>query len=219
MVNLYALSRSELKNRTKFKCLHRHNGISHPECWNKQNGTIEKIAYLDIETSNLSSDFGVILSYVLGADGNYYKRVLTTQEIRGGIYDKKLCEELCRDIKEYNRVVTYYGSRFDIPFIRSRCVYWGLDFPVYKQLYHTDAYLTVKYKFGTLHSRRLGVVAPFFKIPAKKHSLNPEIWFKCMSGNEKALKFVLTHNIEDVVSLEKLWRKINRYTRLQKTSI
>ena len=213
------LTKDEILKRYNFICVHHHRGTEHPKCYEQAKGLEDNIGFLDIETSNLSSDFGVVLSYCIGSEGKYKKRVLSQKEIRKGIYDRRLLEECCRDIKDFSRVVTYYGSKFDIPFLRSRCLYWSLDFPVFKEVLHTDAYLVVKYKFGTLHSRRLGVVAPFFGIEAKTHPLSPQIWFKCMSGDEKALQFVLTHNIEDVISLEKLWKKISKYTKLNKTSI
>jgi hypothetical protein len=96
---------------------------------------------------------------------------------------------------------------------------YNLPFPLYNEVRHTDAYLVIKHKFGTLHSRRLGVVAPFYGISAKGHPLNPTIWLKCLSGNKKALDFVWTHNKEDVVSLKKLWKKVSKYVKLNKTSL
>lgn len=220
MFNPFALSESEKKKRLKFRCKHRHNGISHFSCYDKRNGFIEKIGYLDLETSNLKSDFGIILSYCIKEDGGkIVGRSLTPSEIKNGIYDKKLLKELCVDIRKFTRIITYYGTKFDIPFMRSRCLLYHLNFPVWKELSHTDAYYVVKHRFGTLHSRRLGVVAPFYGIESKGHPLNPTIWISCLSGNKRALSWVFTHNKEDVVSLEKLWHKICIYTNMKRTSI
>ena len=217
---LLTLSKVEKNKRLKFKCVHRHNGLTHSPCYDQAHGLIEKVGYLDIETSNLSSDFGCILSYCIGDDNEkLIGRVLTPQEIKSGIYDKILLKELCADLKRFTRIITYYGSRFDIPFCRSRSLLYHLPFPTYKTLWHTDAYLVVKYKLGTLHSRRLGVVAPFYGISAKGHPLNPTVWLKCLSGNQNALNFVWSHNKEDVITLKRLWHKISQYTKLNRTSI
>jgi uncharacterized protein YprB with RNaseH-like and TPR domain len=221
---LLTLSATERKKRENWHCTipshKRANGIHHSTCYDNSLGIAEKVGYLDIETSNLSSDFGCILSYCIKEDnGRIHGRTLTPSEIKNGVYDKELLREFCQEITHFTRVITYYGLRFDIPFLRSRCLLYHLSFPIYKQILHTDAYFVVRHKLGTLHSRRLGVVAPFYGIVSKEHPLNPTIWLKCLSGNKRALNFVFTHNKEDVVSLEKLWHKINKYTRLNKTSI
>lgn len=194
--------------------------MHHPACYDKANGLYEKVGYLDIETSNLSSDFGCILSYCIKEDnGEIIGRCLTPQEIKEGIYDKNLLGELCEDLRKFTRVITYYGGKFDIPFIRSRALLHHKKFPEFGQLLHTDAYMTMKFKFRTLHSKRLGVVAPFYGIASKGHPLNPTVWLKCLSGNQNALNFVFTHNKEDVVSLEKLWHKVSVFTKMNRSSV
>jgi len=191
----------------------------HPKCFDNKYEIKEKVATLDIETSNLSATFGIVLTYCLKPlNGKTIKRSITKDDIERGLYDKLLLRNFCRDVLQFDRVITWYGKRFDIPFLRTRCVFWGLDFPVDNEILHTDAYFISKFKLK-MHSNRLGVVAPFFHIAAKAHPLNPEIWFRCMRGDKKALKFVLLHNEEDVVSLEKLWIKLNKYHKLTKTSI
>jgi len=213
------LRKDELIRRLKFHCVHRHTGLDYPECYDQAHGKSEKVGFLDIETSNLNADFGIVLSWCIKEEGGrVIKRIITSDEIRQHIYDKNLLKDFCQQARQFSRLITYYGTRFDIPFLRTRCLFWNLPFPVYKELNHSDAYIIMKHRFN-LHSKRLGVVAPFFKIPAKEHPLNPEIWFRCMSGDKRALAFVLTHNTEDVVSLEGLWEKISKFARIQNTSI
>lgn len=214
-----ATTQAEFRKRREFRCIHRHNGISHSKCYESGNKLKERVGYLDIESSNLNASFGVILSYCIGTDdGKVYKRVVTPDEIKKGTFDKDLLRDLVRDILRFDRVVTWYGSKFDIPYIRTRCLYHNVPFPVFRECMHTDAYMIAKYKLK-MHSNRLGAVAPFLGIPAKGHPLNPEVWLKALSGNVKALKFILTHNIEDIVSLREVWKKINKYANLQTTSI
>jgi uncharacterized protein YprB with RNaseH-like and TPR domain len=76
----------------------------------------------------------------------------------------------------------------------------------------------MKKKFK-LHSNKLGVACGFFGIKAKEHPLSPSIWFRAMAGKSDALKFILTHNLEDVYSTEKLMNKIWKYSRITKSSI
>lgn len=209
----------QLQARREFRCVHRHNGLGHPECFKKQNKLTEHVGYLDIESSNLNASFGVILSYCIGDDnGKILKRVITPEEIKSGVFDKYLLKDLVTDILKFDRIVTWYGAKFDIPFIRTRCLYHKIPFPVFGERMHTDAYLIAKHKLK-MHSNRLGAVAPFLGIPAKGHPLNPEVWLKALSGHKEALRFILTHNIEDIVSLRDTWHRINHYIRLTKTSL
>jgi len=220
MFNIFNCGKTELKKRKEFRCVHYHDGLSHSECYNTHNGLTERIGFLDIETSNLSANWGFIFSYCIKDNdtGEIIKRVLSPREIKNGIYDKKLLQEFVVDCRKYQRLVGYYSSRFDIPFLRSRCVFHGLDFPVYKELRQTDLYDIIKKKFK-FHSNRLEVVAQYFGIPAKKHKMVPSVWFKAMAGSAEALNWILVHNIEDVITTAILWDKVKAYANITKSSI
>ena len=169
--------------------------------------------------SNLRADFGVVFSYCIKElDGELITNVVAPQEIRKGMYDKRIMKDLCSDLRKFDKVITFYGSRFDLPFLRTRAVYYGLDFPIYKEVLHQDAYYIVKNRF-LLHRNRLETACRFFNIPCKEHPLKPDIWFEAMGGKKKALDYILEHNKEDVISLELLWKKINFYSQCSKRSI
>ena len=219
MINLNRLKKEDILKRHFFKCVHGHTGLEHPQCYDQANNEKEKIAFFDIETSNLKSNWGFVFSYCIKElDGKIIKRILTPEEIKSGIYDKDLLGQFCKDIRQFDRIIGYYSARFDVPFLRTRCVYYGLDFPIFKEIKHNDLYDILKRKFN-LHSKRLGVVAEFFKIPAKEHKMNPNIWFSAMAGNKKALDWIMTHNIEDVNTTETLWKRVNQYSNLTNSSI
>jgi uncharacterized protein YprB with RNaseH-like and TPR domain len=214
------LTKDEYLKRSRFRCKCGHNGLEHPNCYLRANlKDVERVGFFDIEASSLT-EFGIVLSYCIKEEGGrIYKRVLTPREIREGIYDKELLTQFCKDCRSFTRLIGYYSTKYDTCYLRMRCEYYKLPFPVFKEILHTDAYQVVKHKFGTFHSRRLGVACDFFGIKAKQHPLSPTIWVKCLSGDKRALDYVLSHNIEDVVSLEKLWHRIAKYTKLTKTSI
>ena len=217
------MSKVERDKRKRWKCpIPSHkgsNGLSHHACFNKLNGITERIGFYDIECSNLSADFGIILSYcILSEDKKLYKRVLTPAEIKSGVFDKNLLNQFCQDIRNFDRVMGWYSSRFDMPFLRTRCIYHKIDFPMYGEIRHTDLWKFARNNLK-LHSNRLGTVAPFFGIKAKEHPLDGEVWLKCLSGNQEALNFVLTHNIEDVHSTRGVYCKIQNYLKLARTSI
>jgi uncharacterized protein YprB with RNaseH-like and TPR domain len=218
-MNFANVKKDEIVTRANFRCVHGHNGLSHPNCFDQQNEVKKRIAFLDIESSNLKANWGFIFSYCLKEhNGNLITRVLSPEEIKCGIYDKELLKQFCEDVRKFDWIIGYYSSRFDIPWLRTRAVYYKLNFPIYKEIKHTDLYDIMKHKFN-LHSKRLAVVADFFDIKAKEHPMNPRVWFEAMKGDEKALKWILTHNIEDVNTTEELWDRVNNYARITETSI
>jgi uncharacterized protein YprB with RNaseH-like and TPR domain len=213
------LKKDEILRMAKFTCEHGHSGVSHPECYRKAIKRDYKIGILDIESSGLKANFAKILSYCIkDYHGKILGRALTPKECLGSDKDKILIEELVEDMKKFDRIVTFYGAGFDIPFIRTRAVHHGIDFPSFGELHHTDLYFVIKHKFK-LHSSRLQSACDFFNIPSKGHKMDWKVWEEAMCGEKKALDFILTHNKEDVISTELLFDKVINFTKIKETSI
>lgn len=213
------MTKDEIVWLSENRCKHGHPYLSHYNCYLDEAGREEKIGFLDIESTNLNSDFGYIFSYCIKEKGGeILGRAVTTREIRGGVYDKKLMQECVKDIRKFDRIVTYYGTKFDLPALRTRCLYWGISFPKYKELVHTDVYPIVKNRLN-LHRNRLETACNFLDIPSKEHRLEPDIWFAAMGGDKKALEYILEHNKEDVISLELLWTRLKEYARTPQVSV
>ena len=190
-----------------------------------------RVCFLDIETSGLTADFGYTFSYaikILGED-EILGRVLLPSEIKQCLklpseadpeFDKVLLKELCSDLKKVDRIVTHFGSNFlfDTPFLRTRCIKYGLDFPTERSKFMEDFWRFCK-KNLKLRNNRLQTVCEFYKIPTKEHKLTPEIWQKALAGHNKCLDYIWTHNKEDVVSLEKAWVLVYPYMTHAKQGI
>lgn len=217
--NISALTKDEILKRWNYRCRHRMTGLTHPNCYYTERGEErDKIGFLDIESSNLNANFGIVLSYCIKSGDNLIANVITPEEIKSGTFDKRLMQDIVKDVLKFDRIVTYYGARFDIPFIRTRCLYHGVEFPGFKAVYQTDLYDTIKRRFR-FHRNGLAVACDFFGILAKTHPLKGELWLKCLSGDKKSLDYVLEHNIEDVDSTERLWHKVQEHIRIIKSSI
>ncbi len=180
----------------------------------------ERVGHLDIETTNLKANFAIVISYAIKCEKGILGRAITPDEMHKGIYDKNLLADCVKDMKTFDRLVVYWGKdrRFDIPTLRTRCIYYGLDFPLYKDIKVTDMWDAAKNKLN-LHSRRLEAVCEFYNIPAKKHPLKPSLWIDVMSGKKKALDWVWEHNKEDVISLEAVYNLLTPYMAKSNTSI
>lgn len=221
-MNIFAMSKSEKKQRLKFRCVHRHSGISHSNCYEESNGMIERVGYLDTETSGLNANWDFLLAYIITSeDGKQCGRVLDRKEILDyNILDKNLIRECCKDIRKFDRVIVYWGKdrRHDLPFLRTRALKWKASFPLYKEVKVTDVYDTVKNKLK-LHRRSLQVVANFLNIPSKQHRLDSDKWVKAKLGHEPSLRWVYLHCIEDTVTLKKVDKKLCGFTKRIGTSI
>jgi len=145
---------------------------------------------------------------------------LTPTEIRNFTFDKDLIKEMIDDLNKFTRIVVHYGSdsKFDLPFVRSRALKWGFDFPLYRSIWVHDTWRMSRNKL-CLASNRLENIARFFDIPAKAHKLVPSAWQKALAGDSASLDWIWEHNKEDVVTLEEVWKKLNLYVPKGKASI
>jgi uncharacterized protein YprB with RNaseH-like and TPR domain len=227
MLNLNNLKKAEILWLYNHRCKHGSRYTEHPGCYEKEHAEDdaiiqpEKIGFLDIEASNLKADFGYIISYCIKEQkGKILEAVLKPKEIKNYTFDKNITKKLIEDLYKFDRVLVYWGKnyRFDIPYIRTRAVHWDIKFPKYREIYVQDVYDMVKPRLR-LHNNRLATACKYFDIPAKDHSLNPTVWQRAMAGDKKSLDYILEHNREDVISLELLWDKLNKFVRRSKTSI
>jgi uncharacterized protein YprB with RNaseH-like and TPR domain len=205
------------------RCKHYHRYIEHLPCFEEekppQNTISEKVGHLDIESSNLKANYGIIFSYAIkDKDGNLFGRSLTPHEIRSGIYDKTLLTECIADMRKFDLLSVFFGEYFDLPTIRTRALYYRLDFPLYKEIKIIDVWKIARKKLN-LHSNRLEVICDFYGIPAKTHPMKPDIWVKALSGNQEALSFIWEHNKEDVLSLEAVYNLLINYVGKSNRSI
>ena len=161
-----------------------------------------------------------MLSYsILGEDGKLYAKTIEPKHLRDGSMDKALVIQCLKDFKNFDRLIGFYSTRFDIPFVRTRAVYHNLDFPAFGSgLKPTELYFILRNKFR-LHSNRLENGCKFFGIKSKGHPLTPDVWIRCLSGNREALDYVLLHNIEDVKATKELWEKIFYFSGINNTSL
>src|SRR3990167_3286433 len=172
-----------------------------------------KIGFLDIETSGLEADFGFMYSWFIKPLGKpakgdiINKRDLTNLDAPDG----RILKSLTKELEKYDVVVTYYGTRFDIPFIRTRCIEQGVDFPLCNEVIHWDLYFTTVNKFR-LSRNRLDNLARLLGVKGKDH-VDPKLWRRAHFGDPKALRYIYNHNRKDVEVLEGCYKKMEGHWR------
>lgn len=200
-------------------CLHRHRYSRHFNCFLKEFNIQERIGFLDIETSNLKADFGIVLCWCILDDKNkLHSDCLEREDLIFDVEDKRIIRSCIKTMNKFDRIVTHYGTYFDIPFLRTRALVHRLDFPGYGELYHTDVWKMAR-KSLCIHSNRQDSVAEALQGKTIKTRINHPAWRKAAAGDPDSVRKVLDHCKKDVPDLKKNFYSLLKYNRLTKTSI
>lgn len=213
------LKKQEIIDLSKWKCRHGHTGLEHYGCWIRDGKPNEKIGYLDIEASHLDANIGVMLSYYIKTHGEdeYFGRSVKGKEIVKDL-DKHIVKECIGDMLKYDCIITYYGTCFDIPFIRTRALEYRHDFPFFGTLKHIDCYYIAKSKLK-MTSKRLVAVEEYLFGKADKTRVEWRHWIRALQGYDKSIKYIDEHNRIDVEVLEKVYNVLKVYTKQTKRSV
>lgn len=166
-----------------------------------------KVAFLDIETTNLSADIGFILCacYKLaGADPIRATRIdLTPGYGRSRpMYDDQKC---VRDIYKWMHddepdfLVTYNGGAFDLPYINSRLL--KIKERVLPPFRHIDHWKTSRYSLK-LHSHSLDALARHLGLKDQKTRFDTSVWQRAAYGSKEDMNSIVDHCRIDIKVLE-----------------
>lgn len=220
---IHRLKKDEIVWLNTHRCAaHSHTFLTHYACFLKENPNQRKVGYLDLECSHLKADIGILLTWCIKAEGGAIREgSITAADIKksnAGEEDKRVVAECVAAMKDFDVLVTYYGARFDIPFIRTRAVSMGIDFPLFGTIKHIDAFDILKHRFCLL-SKKLVHCCRALLGKTDKTNIEWPIWRQAARGDKKALDYVLVHNRADVRDLEKLYLKVRDYSRRQDKSL
>ncbi len=143
-------------------------------------------------------------------------------DLSRGNMDKKLVESLYGAMVKFDRIITHYGTYFDLPFIRTRAVIHRLPFPAKGTLYHTDVWRLAK-TYLKLSSNRQDSVARAILGNSIKTHMDPQLWaiiqFGSRTQRKAGLDYVIDHNIKDVIQLRENYLALKPYIREIHSSI
>lgn len=231
MIDIATLNKDELRKMSNWKCQHGHTGISHPLCYERYKDVNfgERIGFLDIETTDLNADYGVITCYCL-KDANsdkIYEDAITLDDIKKYSSknrniepkeDTRVIKSLVRDISNFDRLVLHYGCGFDIPFIRTRAVICGIPFPHHGLYVMSDTWVMLKKKFKLSKNSLENGCRKLVGVTLKDH-LSMSIKHGALRGEQWAINDMLVHCRKDVLDTEKLYNLINLYSKKVKSFI
>lgn len=172
-----------------------------------------QIAFFDLETTHLRGDFGFILCAgfkTLGSPPEVI-RIDDSPNYRKALWDDRwVIEQILKRLENVDIIVTYYGEKFDLPFLRTRLIRWGM--PPLPRIFHIDLY-TIPKRELLLHNNRLNTISIFLRGESDKTSLNPEIWIRASHGDREAMDYIVDHCRRDVEELESAFLRLKPIIR------
>jgi hypothetical protein len=183
-----------------------------------------KILFLDIETLPLESytwglfdqNVGLdmiktewsLLSYAakfLGSNKIYYADTQHKRSIRD---DSDLLHAIHALLDEADIVVAQNGKQFDIKKINARMIMAGIK--PYSPVRVVDTLIVAK-TVAQFTSNKLAWLSKYITdSPKSDHKDFPgfELWKECMERNPKAFRELKKYNIQDIISLEKVYKRL-----------
>ena len=171
-----------------------------------------KILLWDIESTSLNADFGTILCIGWKWLGKNKIHVADRDQFGSEPWDDgglvQHFVETAYDKADYT--VAHYGSRFDLPMVVTKCLFYDLPVPTPKPLVDT---WWISRKNLKLHNNRLDSISKWLaqldsKVDDLKTGILPEQWRRAMCGCRKSMKYVKDHCYQDIVVLENVFNKL-----------
>jgi len=173
---------------------------------------VYKVAVFDLETTGLKGDFdivlaGVVKTYGIEEDPTPFVIDLSGKDMLKA--ERRVIRDITECLSLYDGIITYFGSRFDVPMLRTRAIYQGLK-PLPK-MKHLDMYFTIKRTVNTSR-RRMDTINELIRISEPelpgKTKLDMAEWMPAMfSHDEKSLNYIVDHCEKDVLILENITKR------------
>jgi uncharacterized protein YprB with RNaseH-like and TPR domain len=167
---------------------------------------IEAVCF-DIETTSLNANFGIVLAAVIktsnGKPKIYSIDKFNKKWPKEKSDDHALVSAIVDELSKYDILVAHNGLKFDIPYLKTRLLYWGdtRPFPEKKII---DPYQIIK-KHLKLSSNSLESIADLLNLKHRKTPVDGRVWMKAyLDGCPKALKYIIEHCVQDVLVLEEM---------------
>jgi uncharacterized protein YprB with RNaseH-like and TPR domain len=174
---------------------------------------------LDIETTHLSADLGVVLcmsyesSREPGEVVTLRNDVINAKDWKKGQRgnDRELVKQANAVIRSHDLHVAHYGKRFDLPFLRTRAMMQGLT-PL-PEMVVIDPWAIARNKFK-FNSNRLDTIAKALGSVHQKTPLDLQVWRSAaLDGDADAMDAIVEHCEADVHVLSFVLDQVKPFIR------
>lgn len=141
--------------------------------------------------------------------------------------ERKMLQTFIKVMNEADEVVTHNGDKFDIVWVRTRCIVNNV--PMMPDYVSLDTYKAAKHNFNFM-SNKLSHIAKVCGLGEKLDTGGSKLWKQVLMGetelenrdfwnrlilgnNKKALDKMVRYCKQDVRLLERVWEKMNPYIK------
>jgi len=200
-LDIDTLNKKDLKALISMRCIHHGDILAKCLCAD----VLHSEGIFDIETNNLTADFGITLCASIFMHGKLYSVVIDKEGFEKAD-DRKVIEEIARWFR-YVRYLIVHNAEFDINFLRSKFIEYDIEIP--KHLSYVDTCEILRNKLR-LSGNSLHTATKFLDTKTKKYFIEGKIWKELTSWKEKNIAEILVHNQADVLSLKEVWQRLKR---------
>lgn len=123
--------------------------------------------------------------------------------------DRRMLRDFIKVANEADELIFHNGDKFDLPWVRTRCLLHGLEMPPSYKTTDTLKIARSKFRFP---DNKLNTIAKYLGIGTKKRTTE-ELWLDIvMNKSERAAKKMDTYCKHDVRLLEKVYHKLAPHT-------
>jgi uncharacterized protein YprB with RNaseH-like and TPR domain len=164
------------------------------------------LALLDIETTSLYADMGMLVCAVLRRDGTDEKFFVESPRA-----ERKVLTGLLGELRKCEGVVTFNGRSFDLPFMLSRALVVGIEDPTIDLQVHIDLYEECKRvlrfdRHSLDHIARLLGVDVNAKLSGQEV---PHLYMTYLATRDKkARDRIIEHCVCDIDTMEKVEKRL-----------
>lgn len=173
--------------------------------------TKPKILFLDIETfPNLAYVWGVWQQDVIAKKDSWsiacYAYAFDDRPVLWVKGDEAaMMHHMASILDQADIVVAHNGDEFDVKRVNARLLYHGIKPP---SPYKTVDTLKVLKKHFHLDSNKLADVGPYLGLGKKRDTGGFKLWLGCLSNDTKSWAAMNKYNVQDVVLLRKVYKKL-----------
>lgn len=165
----------------------------------------EKVCFLDIETTGLSRSKNMV--YLIGILYHDHSTWTLKQYFANALEkEKDLLLQFVSDISDFDKIITYNGDSFDLPFIDHRLKHHSIDYNIY-EIKSFDIYRVIKYNKIFLNLKNLKLKTIESSLGFHREDIYSGLdcigfYYDYISSNNELLKDnILKHNYDDLVHM------------------
>lgn len=184
---------------------------------NKGKSEGPKVCFLDIESTSLEADTGIVIGIGL-MDESGRSRFLFAKTPKE---EARMLNSFLSILKDYHMMITWRGKDFDVPFLIARLIKNKIEVEKLINIYHLDLAEFLKANLRLSRSdlyhvcRFLGI-----KKDMELSGLDmPRLYLNSMKGDLKARKMIKRHCIDDLRSLRQVYVKVKPLLRAMKPEL